>query len=345
MTWTYPSMLVQEIREIEERQKQLEAVQNAAEENIQNIKVYVTQLKERVAKLQYQKQHLVCQLERNDSSSIGPDIIEQSPQPWPLVFENQRKQIVMLWHLCHVPLVHHTQFFLLFQGDPSYQIYMEDELFCGRQPQALSVGHRLNQKRQNTWMTTLVINLALLTDSETNFVNRLMELAATVGVAAADGGMSMERCRKLGWGHAEAQSDEKDVEPAMVVVPVSEVVVHPGIVQEAVQKVAVVVVDAPENDAVPEPEPVAVVHEGVLEIEVVQDLEGQQKEVHVEVTMTASSEDQGNKLEAEMELGVDVSFETVAACVHSTVDLVADVRTYPDYVGFQHMQISYSSSP
>lgn len=34
----------------------------AAEENIRNIKAYVTELKERVAKLQYQKQLLVCQV-------------------------------------------------------------------------------------------------------------------------------------------------------------------------------------------------------------------------------------------------------------------------------------------
>ena len=36
--------------------------QNAAEENVRSIKAYVTELKERVAKLQYQKQLLVCQV-------------------------------------------------------------------------------------------------------------------------------------------------------------------------------------------------------------------------------------------------------------------------------------------
>lgn len=36
--------------------------QNAAEENVRSIKTYVTELKERVAKLQYQKQLLVCQV-------------------------------------------------------------------------------------------------------------------------------------------------------------------------------------------------------------------------------------------------------------------------------------------
>lgn len=37
--------------------------QNAAEENVRSIKAYVTELKERVAKLQYQKQLLVCQVQ------------------------------------------------------------------------------------------------------------------------------------------------------------------------------------------------------------------------------------------------------------------------------------------
>ncbi|GAB2228866.1 hypothetical protein Drorol1_Dr00022999, partial [Drosera rotundifolia] len=34
----------------------------------------------------------------------------------------------MLWHLCHVSLVHQTQFFLLLRGDPADKIYMEVEL-------------------------------------------------------------------------------------------------------------------------------------------------------------------------------------------------------------------------
>lgn len=54
--------------------------------------------------------------------------VEQSPFSWQLVFEEQRKQIIELWHLCHVSLIHRTQFYLLFRGDPSDQIYMEVEL-------------------------------------------------------------------------------------------------------------------------------------------------------------------------------------------------------------------------
>lgn len=41
---------------------------NAAEENIRSIRAYVTELKERVAKLQYQKQLLVCQVRTTHNS-------------------------------------------------------------------------------------------------------------------------------------------------------------------------------------------------------------------------------------------------------------------------------------
>lgn len=104
----------------------------AAEENIRSIKAYVTELKERVAKLQYQKQLLVCQvLELEAHEATNDDetyATEESPMAWPLVFEHQRKQIIMLWHLCHVSIIHRTQFYILFRGDPADQIYMEVEL-------------------------------------------------------------------------------------------------------------------------------------------------------------------------------------------------------------------------
>ncbi|KAL5698514.1 Kinesin-like protein nack2 [Ranunculus cassubicifolius] len=109
-----------------------EMFKNAAEENIRSIRTYVTELKERVAKLQYQKQLLVCQvleLEENDSSSAcESEVQEPSPMSWNLLFLEQRKQIIMLWHLCHVSIVHRSQFFLLFRGDPDDQMYMEVEL-------------------------------------------------------------------------------------------------------------------------------------------------------------------------------------------------------------------------
>lgn len=45
--------------------KMKQMFQNAAEENVRNIRTYVTELKERVAKLQYQKQLLVCQVKHS----------------------------------------------------------------------------------------------------------------------------------------------------------------------------------------------------------------------------------------------------------------------------------------
>ncbi|KAL3512225.1 hypothetical protein ACH5RR_024942 [Cinchona calisaya] len=112
--------------------------QNAAEENVRSIKAYVTELKERVAKLQYQKQLLVCQvleLEANEAAGHDmendediPPIQEESPASWHAIFREQRQQIIELWDVCHVSIIHRTQFYLLFKGDPADQIYMEVEL-------------------------------------------------------------------------------------------------------------------------------------------------------------------------------------------------------------------------
>lgn len=71
------------------------------------------------------------ELEEANEASSGEDdgeIIGQSPMTWITVFEDQRKEIIMLWHLCHVSIIHRTQFYLLFRGDPCDQIYMEVEL-------------------------------------------------------------------------------------------------------------------------------------------------------------------------------------------------------------------------
>ncbi|KAE8662086.1 Kinesin-like protein NACK1 [Hibiscus syriacus] len=79
--------------------------QNAAEENVRSIQAYVTELKERVAKLQYQKQLLVCQvleLEANEAAGYNVDDDESAIEP-------EEPQVA--WH-----------------GDPADQIYMEVEL-------------------------------------------------------------------------------------------------------------------------------------------------------------------------------------------------------------------------
>ncbi|KAL1532933.1 Kinesin-like protein nack2 [Salvia divinorum] len=107
----------------------------ATEDHIQSIKSYVIELKERVAKLQYQKQLLVCQVleleEVNEASTEdeAETVDKFSPMPWnTIIFEEKRKDLIMLWHVCHVSIVHRTQFYLLFRGDPCDQIYMEVEL-------------------------------------------------------------------------------------------------------------------------------------------------------------------------------------------------------------------------
>lgn len=111
--------------------------QNAAEENVRNIRSYVTELKERVAKLQYQKQLLVCQvleLEANEAAGYNFEDDESVTEPevsqiaWHITFKEQRQQIIELWDACFVSIVHRTQFYLLFKGDPADQIYMEVEL-------------------------------------------------------------------------------------------------------------------------------------------------------------------------------------------------------------------------
>ncbi|KAJ7547429.1 hypothetical protein O6H91_08G085700 [Diphasiastrum complanatum] len=111
----------------------------AAEENIRSIRAYVTELKERVAKLQYQKQLLVCQvleLEANGNAGDGAEEVikedgtpfVQSPSAWQATYDRQRMQIIELWDICQVSIIHRTQFYLLFRGDPADAIYMEVEL-------------------------------------------------------------------------------------------------------------------------------------------------------------------------------------------------------------------------
>ncbi|GMH17057.1 hypothetical protein Nepgr_018898 [Nepenthes gracilis] len=111
--------------------------QNAAEENVRSIRAYVTELKERVAKLQYQKQLLVCQvleLEANEEAGYNIENNDDTSEAhelevsWSEAFREQRQQIIELWDVCNVSLIHRTQFYLLFNGDPTDQIYMEVEL-------------------------------------------------------------------------------------------------------------------------------------------------------------------------------------------------------------------------
>lgn len=66
--------------------------------------------------------------EANEGGVATTENIDPSPEPWHLTFEEERKEIIMLWHLCHVSIIHRTQFYMLFKGDPNDRIYLEVEL-------------------------------------------------------------------------------------------------------------------------------------------------------------------------------------------------------------------------
>lgn len=71
----------------------------------------------------------VLQLEEaNEVETDATGEMEPSAEPWHLIYEEEKKEIIMLWHLCHVSIIHRTQFYLLFKGDPADRIYMEVEL-------------------------------------------------------------------------------------------------------------------------------------------------------------------------------------------------------------------------
>ncbi|MCO5591245.1 hypothetical protein L7F22_045226 [Adiantum nelumboides] len=106
-----------------------------AEESIRSVYAYVTEMKERMSKLQYQKQllvHRVLELERNGNVDEDAACIvlstPTSPERWKSEFSEKRKQIFQLWDACHVSIIHRSQFYLLFRGDPADAIYIEVEL-------------------------------------------------------------------------------------------------------------------------------------------------------------------------------------------------------------------------
>lgn len=76
----------------------------------------------------------MLELEANEANGHNIDNEEypgepEEPQiPWQIAFKEQRQLILELWDLCYVSIIHRTQFYLLFKGDPADQIYMEVEL-------------------------------------------------------------------------------------------------------------------------------------------------------------------------------------------------------------------------
>ncbi|KAI9127900.1 hypothetical protein K1719_000893 [Acacia pycnantha] len=116
----------------------LDGMRTPGNEGVTSFQTFVAGMKEMV-KLEYEKQLVDGQgkeTERGDPASeknvkdVGIVMLEApgTPLNWTLQFERQQKEIIELWHTCHVSLIHRTYFFLLFSGDPSDSIYMEVEL-------------------------------------------------------------------------------------------------------------------------------------------------------------------------------------------------------------------------
>lgn len=62
-----------------------------------------------------------------DSSTDPLLCSSESPSQWSSEFERLQKEIIELWDVCNVSLIHRTYFFLLFNGEPADSIYMEVE--------------------------------------------------------------------------------------------------------------------------------------------------------------------------------------------------------------------------
>lgn len=76
----------------------------------------------------------MLELEANEANghNIEDEVYTDEPEEpqvsWQIIFKEQRQMILELWHVCYVSIIHRTQFYLLFKGDPADQIYMEVEL-------------------------------------------------------------------------------------------------------------------------------------------------------------------------------------------------------------------------
>lgn len=64
----------------------------------------------------------------DEETEISTPVPHQSIENWQLLFQKERMQIAQLWDLCQVSIIHRSQFYLLFKGDPADQVYMEVEL-------------------------------------------------------------------------------------------------------------------------------------------------------------------------------------------------------------------------
>ncbi|KAG0452752.1 hypothetical protein HPP92_025416 [Vanilla planifolia] len=103
---------------------------------IPSISNFVEELKD-MAQVQYQSQLTHEQLETHHSLDENHQVEKgtkdgtndpcYTPSNWPMEFEKQQREIIVLWDACNVSLIHRTYFFLLFKGEPADSIYMEVE--------------------------------------------------------------------------------------------------------------------------------------------------------------------------------------------------------------------------
>lgn len=66
-------------------------------------------------------------VEEEPHVEVAP-VVPWSPSAWRKQYEKQRRVIIELWDACQVSIIHRTQFYLLFKGDPADAIYLEVEL-------------------------------------------------------------------------------------------------------------------------------------------------------------------------------------------------------------------------
>ncbi|KAL6846720.1 hypothetical protein ACP4OV_024168 [Aristida adscensionis] len=109
---------------------------SAEEEGAINDKNCVTEVKEKSEdsnseQEEYQQQSKMEDfVDAENVKGVGTDSAAttvESPSRWPINFERKQREIIELWHLCNVSIVHRTYFFLLFKGDKADNIYMEVE--------------------------------------------------------------------------------------------------------------------------------------------------------------------------------------------------------------------------
>ncbi|KAF7073793.1 hypothetical protein CFC21_078736 [Triticum aestivum] len=97
---------------------------NAEEESAANDTSRVTEVKQQTEQKdasQPQENRVQAGTDSSTSTTF------ESPSRWPFDFPKKQKEIIELWHECHISIVHRTYFFLLFNGDHTDHIYMEVE--------------------------------------------------------------------------------------------------------------------------------------------------------------------------------------------------------------------------